>query len=56
MQFKPVKLRSQIIKRGKITDNFKMTREEMPYLTNNPIKCLREWFDVLLTDKSSMPA
>ena len=55
MQFKPAKSRSLVIKKGKVTERFKMTiqGEDIPSLSNNPVKCLGKWFDASLSDKSS---
>ena len=48
-------MRCLVIKKGKVRDRFKLCiqGEEMPSLTNNPIKCLGKWFDSSLTNKNS---
>ncbi|XP_053395805.1 uncharacterized protein LOC123525604 [Mercenaria mercenaria] len=50
MTFKPKKSRCLAIKKGKVTDRFKLEiqGEEIPFLVNNPIKCLVKWFDSTL--------
>jgi hypothetical protein len=55
MKFKPKKSRSLVIKKGKTTDRFhlKIQGEDIPSITNHPIKCLGKWFDSSLTDKKS---
>lgn len=55
MVFKPKKSRCLVVKKGKVTKQFKMSiqGEEIPSLIDNPIKCLGKWFDSSLTDKSS---
>ncbi|XP_053389443.1 uncharacterized protein LOC128552430 [Mercenaria mercenaria] len=55
MTFKPKKSRCLVIRKGKVTDRFKLEiqGEEIPSLVNNPIKCLGKWFDSTLTDKGS---
>jgi len=55
MAFKPRKSRYLIVKKGKVTEKFKMTiqDEDIPSVISNPIKCLGKWFDSTLTDKNS---
>ena len=55
MKFKPVKSRSLVIRKGAVTDKFKLTIQgvEIPTITNNPIKCLGKWFDASLSDKAA---
>jgi len=55
MVFKPKKSRCLVVKKGKVTTQFKLfiQGEEIPSLVDNPIKCLGKWFDSTLSDKSS---
>jgi hypothetical protein len=55
MTFKPRKSRCLVVKKGKVTDRFKLhiQDEVIPFLQNNPIKCLGKWFDSALSDRSS---
>ena len=55
MVFKPRKSRCLVLRKGKVTSQFKLLigGEEIPTLVDNPIKCLGKWFDSSLSDKSS---
>ncbi|XP_060589960.1 uncharacterized protein LOC132745155 [Ruditapes philippinarum] len=55
MLFKPRKSRCLVVRKGKVTDRFKLTiqKEEIPSLVNNPVKCLGKWFDSTLKDTKS---
>ena len=55
MVFKPKKSRCLVLRKGKLTSQFKLLiqSEEIPTLVDNPIKCLGKWFDSSLSDKSS---
>jgi len=55
MVFKPKKSRCLVVKKGKVTRQFKMSiqGEEIPSLIDNSIKCFGKWFDASFTDKSS---
>ena len=55
MEFKPKKSRSMVIKKGKITDRFKLKvqGEEIPSILSNPIKCLGKWYDETLGDTAN---
>ena len=47
MKFKPSKSRCLVVKKGKITQRFrlKIQEEEIPSIIDNPIKCLGKWYD-----------
>lgn len=55
MRFKPVKSRCLVLRKGNVTDKFKLViqNEKIPSLANNPVMCLGKWFDSFLTDKRS---
>jgi hypothetical protein len=55
MKFKPKKSRYLVIRKGQVTERFKLAvqGEEIPSLTSDPIKCLGKWFDASLSDRSS---
>jgi len=52
MRFKPGKSRSLVVRKGKVTSQFKLCiqGEEIPSLEDKPIKCLGKWFDSSLRD------
>jgi hypothetical protein len=54
MRFKPRKSRSLIIRKGRTVNNIRLQvqQEEIPSITESPIKCLGKWFDASMTDKS----
>ena len=56
MKFKPTKSRSLIIRKGKQTDRFilKIQGEDIPSITDNPVKCLGKWFDDSLNDRANV--
>ena len=56
MKFKPAKSRSLIIRKGKQTDRFilKIQGEDIPSITDNPVKCLGKWFDDSLNEKANV--
>ena len=47
MKFKPSKSRCLVVKKGKITQRFrlKIQEEEIPSIIDNPIKCLGKWYE-----------
>ena len=51
MKFKPKKSRRLVLKKGRISQQFKMKvqGDDIPTIANNPIKCLGKWFDSSLT-------
>jgi len=55
MRFKPAKSRCLVVRNGKVTNKYRLyiQNEEIPALTNNPVKCLGKWFDTSLSDKNS---
>ena len=55
MTYKPWKSRGVVIRKGKVTNMFKLfiLEEEIHSHTNNPIKCMGKWFDSTLKDKTS---
>ena len=50
------KSRSLIIKKGKITEQFKLMvhGEKIPSIIGNPIKCLGKWYDETLCDRTNI--
>ena len=54
MKCKPKKSRCLVLKKGRISQQFKMNvqGDDIPTIVNNPIKCLGKWFDASLTDKN----
>ena len=52
MKFEPSKSRCLVVKKGKITQRFrlKIPGEEIPSIIDNPIKCLGKWYDDTLKD------
>ena len=54
MKFKPKKSRCLVLKKGIISQQFKMKvqSDDIPTIVNNPIKCLGKWFDSSLTDSN----
>ena len=55
MVFKPRKFRCLVLRKGKVTSQFKLLfqGEEIPTLVDDPIKCLGKWFVSSLSDESS---
>ncbi|XP_052251742.1 uncharacterized protein LOC127858578 [Dreissena polymorpha] len=51
-EFKPGMLRSLVVRKGKVTSQFKLCirGEEIPSLEDKPIKCLGKWFNSSLRD------
>jgi len=56
MKFKPIKSRYLVLRKGKITPQvaLKIQGEDIPRITDNPIKCLGKWFDATLKDKEAI--
>jgi hypothetical protein len=56
MKFKASKSRSLIIKKGRVTEKFKLQvqGEEIPSIVQSPIKCLGKWFDASLKDTGNI--
>ncbi|XP_023646720.2 iron-sulfur cluster transfer protein NUBPL isoform X5 [Paramormyrops kingsleyae] len=56
MVFKPRKSRSLVIRRGKLTNAFKLyvQGEQIPTIRENPIKCLGKWYDDTLSDRNNI--
>lgn len=56
MVFKPKKSRSIVMRKGKVTDAFKLhvQGEEIPTIRENPIKCLGKWYDDTLGDRNNI--
>ena len=56
MKFKPTKSRSLIIRSGKQTDRFilKIQVDDIPLITNNPVKCIGKWFDDSLNNQKNI--
>ena len=56
MKFKTVKSRSLVIKKGQMTERFKLyvQNEEIPSIVANPIKCPGKWFDASLHDRDNV--
>lgn len=55
MKFKLKKSRSMVIRKGKVTNRFKVQvqGEVIPSIEENPIKCLGKWFDDSLTNRNN---
>lgn len=56
MSFKPVKSRSLVLKRGKVTDKFRFTLAGtvIPSISEQPVKSLGKYFDCTLKDSTSI--
>lgn len=57
MLFKAKKSRCLIIKKGRVTSMFSLQvhgTQVIPYIEDNPIKCLGKWFNVSLTDAANV--
>jgi len=56
MKFKPAKSRCMIIKKGQVSRKFhlKVQGEEIPPITDGPIRCLGKWYDETLSDKNNV--
>ncbi len=58
MSFKPVKSRSLVLKKGKVTDRFRfrLGEHQIPSVTERPVKSLGKAFNCRLNDKDSIKA
>ncbi|XP_060084535.1 uncharacterized protein LOC132563801 [Ylistrum balloti] len=56
MKFKLKKSRCMIIKKGRLTKQFiiRVQGEEIPSITDNPVKCLGRWYDNTPFDKKNV--
>ncbi|CAC5393214.1 unnamed protein product [Mytilus coruscus] len=55
LAFKPKKSRALIIRKGNSTHKIELkVQEVIPSIIDNPVKCLRKWFDDSLSDKNNI--